>query len=70
MEQSPSRTFAQLERQMKAARQLRAETVAWGFAHAFEWLSDASRRMVSRAQGSVHRERQSWTGIHQRTPRI
>lgn len=51
MENSDPRTLVQLERQMKAARQLRAETMAGGFARALERVSSVMRRMVERLRG-------------------
>jgi hypothetical protein len=60
MEHSQSRTLAQLERQMKAARQLRAETVARGSARALEGLSSFVRRMVERFRGAQGLSVPSW----------
>ena len=46
MKDSKLRTFAQLERQMKASRQLRAETLARGFARTIEGLSSVRRILL------------------------
>jgi hypothetical protein len=60
MEHSESRTLVQLERQMEAARQLRSETVAGGFARAIERLSGVLHRMVDRFRGAQSLSVPSW----------
>jgi len=65
------RTRAQLERQMEAARQLRAETVARGFARGIEGLSGVVHRMVDRVRGAHGLPALSWLmdGSQQRSSR-
>jgi hypothetical protein len=52
MERAAFRTFAGVERQMKAARQLRAETVSRSSAQAIKALRDLARRMADRIRGT------------------
>ena len=60
MEHSGLREIARLERQMKAARQLRAETMARGLAFALEGLSSVVRRMLDRFRGAQGLPSPSW----------
>jgi hypothetical protein len=71
MEHRQFRTRAQLERQMQAARQLRADTMARGFRGALESLSAVVRRMVDRRRGAEGLSAQSWllAGSQQRPSR-
>ena len=62
MENSNPRTLVQLERQMKAARQLRAETMAGGFARALERVPSVMRRMVENLRGERAPLVPSWRG--------
>lgn len=71
MEHSQSRTLAQLERQMEAARQLRSATVARGSARALEALRSVARRTVDRLRGAHDQSVPSWLidGSQQRSSR-
>lgn len=54
---------------LKAARQLRAETVAGGFVRAIVESSSVVRRLARRLwERADSVDPQRWTGTHQRTP--
>ena len=67
------RTPARIERHMKAAHQLRADTVARGLVRIIESARILAARVGDRlrgAQGLVRFDVQRLTGPHSRTPRV